>query len=41
LAQERLDDEERVLGEWAPTTMPEELARVLREKGLRVSGLEP
>ena len=30
-----------VLTEWAPGSIPEELARSLREKGIRVSGIDP
>jgi hypothetical protein len=30
-----------VVTDWAPGNIPEDLARSLREKGIRVSGLDP
>jgi hypothetical protein len=30
-----------VLTDWAPGSIPEDLARRLREKGVRVSGIDP
>lgn len=30
-----------VLTDWAPGSIPEDLARSLREKGVRVSGIDP
>ena len=30
-----------VLTDWAPGSIPEDLARSLREKGIRVSGIDP
>jgi hypothetical protein len=30
-----------VVTDWAPGSIPEDLARSLREKGIRVSGLDP
>ena len=35
------DVEGFVLTEWAPGSIPEDLARSLREKGIRVSGIDP
>jgi hypothetical protein len=30
-----------LMTDWAPGTIPEDLARRLREKGIRVSGIDP
>ncbi len=30
-----------VLTDWAPSSIPDDLARKLREKGIRISGIDP